>query len=108
MDHSNTFTSHLLKLPVVLTPKAWELAVQWDEPNNADVTVMRLCTLLLKVYRVLHQNPEQLEILFSYYPRIGQTTEPESMWLGLKITRVETPDAASYLCVSLSSENPPF
>ena len=25
MDHPTAFTSHLLKLPVVLTPKAWEL-----------------------------------------------------------------------------------
>lgn len=108
MDHSTRFTSHLLKLPVVLTPNAWELAVQWDEPNGADVTVLRLCTLLLKVYRELHRNPEKLETLFSFYRRIAQTAETQSKWVGLKITRVETTVVASYLCVSLRSENPPF
>ncbi len=105
MDHPTAFTSQLLKLPVVLTPKAWGLAVQWDEPNGADVTVLRLCTLLLKVYRELHLNPGQPETLLCYYPRIGQVSVLKNMRLELKITRIETPYAASYLCVSLRSES---
>lgn len=108
MDHPTAFTSHLLKLPVVLTPKAWELAVQWDEPNGADVTVLRLCTLLLKVYRELHLNPGQPETLLCYYPRIVQISVLKNRHLELKITCVEPPDAASNLCISLSSESPPF
>lgn len=34
MSHPTPFTSNLLKLPVVLTPLAWESAVQWGEPER--------------------------------------------------------------------------
>lgn len=107
MSHPTRFTSNLLKLPVVLTPLAWESAVQWGEPNGAGATVMRLCTLLLRVYRELHSQPERTEIRFSFYPRAGNTADPQHIWLSLKITRVQTPSGTDYLCVSLRAEAPP-
>jgi hypothetical protein len=108
MSHPTPFTSNLLKLPVVLTPLAWESAVQWGEPNGAGATVMRLCTLLLRVYRELHSQPGRTEIRFSFYPRAEDTADPQHIWLGLKVTKVQTPSGTGYLCVSLRAEVPPM
>lgn len=108
MSHPTPFTSNLLKLPVVITPLAWKSAVQRGEPNGAGATVMRLCTLLLRVYRELHSQPGRTEIRFSFYPRAGDTADPQHIWLGLKVTRVQTPSGTGYLCVSLKAEVPPL
>ncbi len=108
MNHPPRNASHLLKLPVVLTPKAWESAVQWDEPDGPDITVLRLCRLLMTVYRKLHEHPEHQEILFGCYPRGRHSTDPTCTWLGLKLTQKQASDGSPYLCLSLKDETSPF
>lgn len=108
MTHLPALAPHLLKLPVVLTPQAWESAVQWDEPDCADITVLRLCRLLMTVYRQLHEHPEHQEIQFGCYPRGRHGTDPNHTWLGLKLTQKLASDGSPYLCLSLRDETSPF
>ena len=108
MTNLTALAPHLLKLPVVLTPQAWESAVQWDEHDGADITVLRLCRLLLTVYRHLNEHPEHQEILFGCYPRGRHSTDPKHMWLGLKLTQRQAANGSPYLCLSLRDETSPF
>lgn len=108
MTHLPAFTLPLLKLPVVLTPQAWESAVQWDEPDSADITVLRLCRLLMTVYRHLHEHPGQQEVQFGCYPRGRHSTDPKHMWIGLKLKQKQASDGSPYLCLSLRDETSPF
>ena len=94
MTHLPALAPHLLKLSVVLTPQAWESAVQWDEHDGADITVLRLCRLLLTVYRHLNEHPEQQEILFGCYPRGRHSTDPKHRWLGLRLTQKQASDGS--------------
>ena len=108
MTYLPDLAPHLLKLPVVLTPQAWESAVQWDEHDGADITVLRLCRLLLTVYENLNDHPEHQEILFGCYPCGRHSTGPKHMWLGLKLTQKLASDGSPYLCLSLRNETSPF
>lgn len=48
---TNLVSSDLLKLPVVLTPRAWQEAVHIENPQDASVISERLGDVVLEAYR---------------------------------------------------------
>lgn len=102
----NHIPSELLKLPVVLTPRAWQSAVHVEEPQDAAEIGSRLGDVVLEAYRELHFQPDEQQINFSLFllPPAGDRTE--RTWLDLRLHRVESAPGTSYLCISLRDESP--
>ncbi|WP_080710595.1 hypothetical protein [Pseudomonas chlororaphis] len=102
----NHIPAELLKLPVVLTPRAWQSAVHVEDPQDAAEIGNRLGDVVLEAYRELHFQPNELQINFSLFllPPAGERTE--RIWLDLRLHRIESAPGTSYLCISLRDESP--
>ncbi|MFC6300262.1 hypothetical protein GNF76_28475 [Pseudomonas sp. CCM 7893] len=101
---TNLVSSDLLKLPVVLTPRAWQEAVHIENPHDAAVISDRLGEVVLQVYRELHLQPNRTQILFGLYRLLPAGNNPDRVWLDLKLDRIESPPGVFYLYISLKEE----
>lgn len=61
---TNLVSSDLLKIPVVLSPQAWQEAVHIENPQDATVISERLGDVVLAAYRELHLQPDNKLIHF--------------------------------------------
>lgn len=102
----NHVPSALLKLPVVLTPSAWNESVHMETPLHIAEVGTRLGEVVLEAYRELHLQPEQTQIDFGIYrfPPNGNRSGRE--WLELQLHRIDAVQGNSYLCISLRGEKP--
>ncbi len=64
---TSLLSSDLLKLPVVLTPRAWQEAVHIEHPHDAAVISSRLGDVVLEAYRELHMQPDCTQIHFGLW-----------------------------------------
>ncbi|KPW82924.1 hypothetical protein ALO92_100276 [Pseudomonas congelans] len=101
----NHLPSTLLKLPVVLTPSAWNESVHLEAPSHIAEVGTRLGDVVLEAYRELHLQPDETQIDFGIYrfPPNGDRSGRE--WLELKLHRIDA-HGNSYLCISLRDEKP--
>lgn len=104
----NHVSADLLKLPVVLTPRAWQEAVHVEEPHHIEEIAIRLGEVVLEAYRELHLQPDEQQINFSMYRLPPKGDRSERVWLDLKLHRIESEPGTSYLCISLRDEAPSF
>lgn len=95
-----------MKLPVVLTPSAWNESVHLDAPSHIAEVGARLGEVVLEAYRELHLQPDEPEIEFGIYRFLPNGDRSGRHWLQLKIHRVDALDGNSYLCISLKDEHP--
>lgn len=101
---TNLVSSELLKLPVVLTPRAWQEAVHIENPQDAAVISDRLGEVVLEAYRELHLQPNCTQIHFGLYRLPPAGNDPDRVWLDLKLDRIESPPGVFYLYISLKEE----
>lgn len=101
---TNLVSSDLLKLPVVLTPRAWQEAVHIENPHDAAVISNRLGDVVLEAYRELHLQPNSTQIHFGLYRLLPAGNNPDRVWLDLKLDRIESPPGVFYLYISLKEE----
>ncbi|MFC6299115.1 hypothetical protein GNF76_26835 [Pseudomonas sp. CCM 7893] len=101
---TNLVSSELLKLPVVLTPRAWQEAVHIENPHDAAVVSDRLGEVVLQAYRELHLQPNNTQIHFGLYRLLPDGKNPDRVWLDLKLDRIESPPGVFYLYISLKEE----
>lgn len=97
-------SSDLLKLPVVLTPKAWQEAVHIENQQDASVIRERLGDVVLEAYRELHLQPDSDLIHFGLYRLLPDGNSSDRVWLDLKLDRIESPPGVFYLNISLKEE----
>ncbi|MBW9242778.1 hypothetical protein [Pseudomonas paracarnis] len=101
---TNLASSDLLKLPVVLTPRAWQEAVHIENPQDASVVSERLGDVVLEAYRELHLQPDSDLIHFGLYRLLPDGNSSDRVWLDLKLDRIESPPGVFYLYISLKEE----
>lgn len=101
---TNLVSSDLLKLPVVLTPRAWQEAVHIENPQDASVVSERLGEVVLEAYRELHLQPDSTQIHFGLYRLLPAGISTDRVWLDLKLDRIESPPGVFYLYISLKDE----
>ncbi|RZI31055.1 hypothetical protein [Pseudomonas orientalis] len=101
---TNLVSSDLLKLPVVLTPRAWQEAVHIENPQDASVVSERLGDVVLEAYRELHLQPDSTQIHFGLYRLLPAGNSTDRVWLDLKLDRIESPPGVFYLYISLNEE----
>jgi hypothetical protein len=101
---TSLLSSDLLKLPVVLTPRAWQEAVHIEHPHDAAVISSRLGDVVLEAYRELHMQPDCTQIHFGLYRLLPAGDNPDRVWLDLKLDRIESPTGVFYLYISLKEE----
>ncbi len=102
---TNLVSSELLKLPVVLTPRAWQEAVHIENPHDATIISDRLGAVVLEAYRELHLQPNgSARIYFGLYRMLPSGNNPDRVWLDLKLDRIESPPGVFYLYISLKEE----
>ena len=103
----NHLSSTLLKLPVVLTPSAWNESVHLKAASHIAEVGTRLGEVVLEAYRELHLQPDETEIEFGIY-RFAPDADSSSgrEWLELKLHRIDAVQGNSYLCISLRDEEP--
>ena len=97
-------SSDLLKLPVVLTPRAWQEAVHIENQQDASVISQRLGDVVLEAYRELHLQPDSNLIHFGLYRLLPDGNGLDRVWLDLKLNRIESPPGVFYLYISLKEE----
>lgn len=97
-------SSDLLKLPVVLTPRAWQEAVHIENQQDASVISQRLGDVVLEAYRELHLQPDSNLIHFGLYRLLPDGNGSDRVWLDLKLNRIESPPGVFYLYISLKEE----
>ena len=97
-------SSDLLKLPVVLTPRAWQEAVHIENPQDAAAISKRLGDVVLEAYRELHLQPDSDLIHFGLYRLPPDGNSSDRVWLDLKLDRIESPPGVFYLYISLKEE----
>ncbi|QQX57556.1 hypothetical protein [Pseudomonas chlororaphis] len=102
----NHVPAALLKLPVVLTPRAWQAAVHVEDPQDAAEIGSRLAEVVLEAYKELHLQPDELQINFSLFLFPPAGDRAERIWLDLRLHRIESAPGTSYLCISLRDESP--
>ena len=100
----NLVSSDLLKLPVVLTPRAWQEAVHIENPQDVSVISNRLGDVVLEAYRELHMQPDCSQIHFGLYRLLPAGDNSDRVWLDLKLDRIEAPPGSFYLYISLKEE----
>ena len=101
---SHLVSPDLLKLPVVLTPRAWQEAVHIENPQDASVISQRLGDVVLEAYRELHLQPDSDLIHFGLYRLLPDGNSSDRVWLDLKLDRIESPPGVFYLYISLKEE----
>ncbi|SHN14493.1 hypothetical protein SAMN05216593_109203 [Pseudomonas asturiensis] len=103
----NHLSPTLLKLPVVLTPSAWNESVHLKAASHISEVGIRLGEVVLEAYRELHLQPDETEIEFGIY-RFAPDSDSSSgrEWLELKLHRIDAVHGNSYLCISLRDEKP--
>ena len=97
-------SSNFLKLPVALTPGAWQEAVHIEKPQDASVISKRLGDVVLEAYRELHLQPNSDLIHFGLYRLLPDGNSSDRVWLDLKLDRIESPPGVFYLYISLKEE----
>ncbi|WP_124303430.1 hypothetical protein [Pseudomonas chlororaphis] len=102
----NHVPATLLKLPVVLTPRAWQAAVHVEDPQDAAEIGSRLAEVVLEAYKELHLQPDEFQINFSLFLFPPAGDRAERIWLDLRLHRIESAPGMSYLCISLRDESP--
>ncbi|KPB98061.1 hypothetical protein ALP73_200112 [Pseudomonas coronafaciens pv. garcae] len=103
----NHLPTTLLKLPVVLTPSAWNESVHLEAPSHIAEVGTRLGDVVLEAYRELRLQPDATQIDFGIYrfpPNADRSFGRE--WLELKLHRIDAVPGNSYLCISLRDEKP--
>ncbi|MBD8239518.1 hypothetical protein SOM46_26225 [Pseudomonas fluorescens] len=99
-----TKTADFMKLPVVLTPGAWQEAVHLENAPDTSAISNRLSDVVWMVYRELHLQPDSTSLNFGLYRLLPSGESHDRYWLDLKVERIESPPGASYLYVSLKEE----
>lgn len=102
----NPISTDMLRLPVVLTPRAWQEAVHIDDPRHAAEISCRLGDVVQTAYTELGFQPEQPQIEFGIYRFPPNGNRAARIWLELKLHHVESDTGTSYLCISLRDEEP--
>lgn len=100
----NHVPSDLLKLPIVLTPRAWQEAVHIENPQDVTVISKRLGDVVLEAYRELYLQPDSDLIHFGLYRLLPDGNSSDRVWLDLKLDRIESPPGVFYLYISLKEE----
>lgn len=77
---NNLVSSDLLKLPVVLTPRAWQEAVHIENPQDVSVISNRLGDVVLEAYRELHMQPDCTQIHFGLYRLLPAGDNSDRVW----------------------------
>lgn len=104
----NPVCPELLKLPVVLTPRAWQEAVHIEEPQHVAEIGTRLGDVVLLALREVHMQPQAPQIDFGIYRFPPQGDRSERVWLELRLHRIQPEAGPSYLCISLRDEEPTY
>jgi hypothetical protein len=99
-------SADLLKLPVVLTPRAWQEAVHLECPQRLEEITIRLSDVIRLAYRELHFQPEVGRIDFGLYRFLPNGDRSNRVWLDLRLHQIDSESGNSYLCVSLRDEAP--
>lgn len=99
-----TKTADFMKLPVVLTPGAWQEAVHLETAPNTSAISNRLSDVVWMVYRELHLQPDSTSINLGLYRLLPSGESLDRYWLDLKVERIESPPGVFYLYVSLKEE----
>ncbi|ROM93898.1 hypothetical protein [Pseudomonas brassicacearum] len=100
--------THLLKLPVVLTPLAWQKAVHLARPSHLTDISNRLGEVILAAYKELHTHLEIRQVIFGLYRFPPLSDRSYRTWLDLRLNLVESELGSPYLRVSLKEEEPAF
>ncbi|RMT95152.1 hypothetical protein ALP39_200040 [Pseudomonas marginalis pv. marginalis] len=99
-----TKTADFMKLPVVLTPGAWQEAVHLENAPDTSAISNRLSDVVWMVYRELHLQPDSASLNFGLYRLLPSGESLDRYWLNLKVERIESPPGVFYLYVSLKEE----
>jgi len=99
-----TKTPDFMKLPVVLTPGAWQEAVHLENAPDASAISNRLSDVVWMVYRELLIQPDSTSLNFGLYRLLPSGDNPDRYWVNLKLERIESPPGVFYLHVSLREE----
>jgi len=103
---TDQISADLLKLPVVMTPRAWREAVHLERPQRLEEITSRLSDVIWLAYRELHFQPERSQIDFGLYRFLPNGDRSNRVWLDLRLHRINAESGNSYLCVSLRDEAP--
>ncbi|SMF20084.1 MULTISPECIES: hypothetical protein [unclassified Pseudomonas] len=101
---SHLVSPDLLKLPVVLTPRAWQEAVHIENQQDVSAISNRLGDVVLEAYRELNLQPDSDLIHFGLYRLLPDGNSSDRVWLDLKLDRIESPPGVFYLYISLKEE----
>ena len=101
---SHLVTPDLLKLPVVLTPRAWQEAVHIENQQDVSAISNRLGDVVLEAYRELNLQPDSDLIHFGLYRLLPDGNSSDRVWLDLKLDRIESSPGVFYLYISLKEE----